>query len=180
MVVFSTIKGFGFPGLTGVFLAVLRVGVTAEGLGYGFGSVVDLLVFVFAGFGAFLPVGAVEADVVFRGSGCVFDLGKFVAALSALRPFFFLLRGTVSLAGPLVRSFGPALPVICFMGVLPPAYLFAPMGVLLVGPAMVRPPVGAPLTGALAFVLAGSEFERLIVGFRAVDGRALPGEGEGW
>lgn len=72
-------------------------------------------------------------------------------------------------APPPTALFAPVAPdVICFFAALPtcfpPGYLFAPSGVLLLGPT--------------AFVLAGLEFERLTAdGLRAVEGSAFA---EGW
>lgn len=70
--------------------------------------------------------------------------------------------------------------VICFVAVLtwfPPGYFFAPIGVLLVGPMAL---VFAGFCFANAVDEAGLEFDRVRAGLRAVDGRALPGEGLDW
>lgn len=87
---------------------------------------------------------------------------------------------TIPPVTPFPTPVTPLVPdVMAFVAVFagfPPGYLFAPMGVLLVGPIAL---MFAGFAFDTAVVEAGLELDRLRAGLRAVEGSALPGEGVG-
>jgi hypothetical protein len=167
---FSTTKGLGFPGFTAVFLAVGYVDV-ADVCGYGLGSSFFFGTALVWGL-RFAVAAAYEGGGLFGyGFDTVFDTAVPVFCEGPVKAF----RPPVTLfcAPPTVLLAPDTPPVIAFCA--PPVTLFAtvpPAPFVICFGAAVLPLGTLFFTGAC--VVAGIEFDRLTIGFSAVDGKALP------
>lgn len=149
-------NGFGTPGLTAVLLPAEEKALVGLGfgspfaLGYGFGSVL---------LKAGVDEGPLKDDVA--------PVRAFWPPLGT--PPMALVAPPV--APPAMLRVRPTPPVTAFLAV--PA---APLTWLLAG-YLLAPKGVEPMALETGLLDAGSEFERLTTGLRAVDGRAL---GDGW
>lgn len=162
------LNGFDCPGFTAVFFSWPGNAGVLYGRGSGFDDAEVLEGLFGYGLGRLRvaePAAPFAAPNVLMG------------ALEALFVIAFCAPPTPPTRPPVTPLLVPVMAFVAVFPGAPPTYFFAPMGVLLVGPIAF---VFAGFAFDKAVVEAGLELDRLRAGLRAVDGRALPGEGVDW